>query len=121
MLIGIEKPTMIVLLQLPTNASTISATSAAAMTRLAHDAAHCGAHELRLIEGQIELDAFGRDGAQRRQQLLGRVDDGEGGGVRLLEDDEVRRAPPVDPDHVLLRGVSVVDARDVAETDGRRR
>ena len=31
MLIGIEKPTMIVLLQLPTKASTISATSPAAM------------------------------------------------------------------------------------------
>ena len=86
---------------------------------LLHDVPQGGAHELRLIEGERDLQSLGRGGADERNLGLDRVDHGQRRGVGVLDHHQVGRLLAVDAHHVGLRLMSVGHRRDIAQEDRR--
>ncbi len=76
-----------------------------------------GAHEQRLIEELLDLQAGGRRCADRRQQVLQLLDDRERRRAALLDDGEQHRAPAVLADDVRLHREAIAHVAHVAHVD----
>ena len=87
--------------------------------RLAHDAADGAAHEQRLVEVDLQLEAVGRRRLDHRQHVAHGIDHRQRRRVGVLEDRQVRRAPAVDAHDVGLVGERVGDVRDVGQRHRR--
>ncbi len=88
---------------------------------LADDAPQRAPHEDRLVEPEADLEPGRRRLPDERDRRLHLVDDPERRRGGVLQDREVRRAPPVDAHDVRLHGVRVGHGRHVAHQHGRRR
>ncbi len=72
------------------------------------------AHELGLIEGQLDLHTLRRHGFDVGNSLLDPVDDCQRRCVRMLDYHQIGRGLAVDPNHVCLRLMCVAHGGDLA-------
>jgi hypothetical protein len=71
-----------------------------------------------LVEQLLDRHARGRGGTRGDERVLHRIDDGERGGIAVLDDGEQHRAVAVGAHHVLLHRVAVMHLADVLDEHG---
>ena len=75
------------------------------------------AHVNRLVEIELDFDAFRRGLLDFRQHVAGGLDHGERRCFRMLENGQISGAATIDVDDVVLHSIAVRDFRHIAQQD----
>ena len=75
-------------------------------------------HEHRLVEVELQFESLRGGFLNLRHDVADRFDDGDRGGIRVLQDAHIARALAVDAHDVLLGCEAVADLGDIAQHDG---